>query len=44
VLFILEVMKTEVPHSAGSDGTVTAVHITEGQEGVDAGTVAVEIG
>jgi biotin carboxyl carrier protein len=44
LLFILEVMKTEVPHSAGSDGTVTAVHITEGQEGVDAGTVAVEIG
>ena len=44
VLFILEVMKTEVPHSAGADGTVTAVHLTEGQEGVDAGTVAVEIG
>jgi biotin carboxyl carrier protein len=44
VLFILEVMKTEVPHTAGADGTVTAVHITEGQEGVDAGTVAVEIG
>jgi biotin carboxyl carrier protein len=44
VLFILEVMKTEVPHPAGADGTVTAVHIAEGQEGVDAGTVAVEIG
>ena len=44
VLFILEVMKTEVPHPAGTDGTVTAVHIAEGQEGVDAGTVAVEIG
>ena len=43
-LFILEVMKTEVPHHTSSDGTVTAVHITEGQEGVDAGTVAVEIG
>jgi acetyl-CoA carboxylase biotin carboxyl carrier protein len=33
-----------VPHTAGSEGTVTAVHITEGQEGVDAGAVAVEIG
>jgi biotin carboxyl carrier protein len=44
VLFILEVMKTEVPHTATADGTVTAVHIAEGQEGVDAGTVAVEIG
>jgi acetyl-CoA carboxylase biotin carboxyl carrier protein len=44
VLFILEVMKTEVPHTAAADGTVTAVHIAEGQEGVDAGTVAVEIG
>ena len=42
-LFILEVMKTEVPHSAASAGTVKAVHITEGQEGVDAGMVAVEI-
>lgn len=44
VLFILEVMKTEVPHTASAAGTVTAVHIVEGQEGVDAGTVAVEIG
>ena len=44
VLFILEVMKTEVPHTAGAAGTVTAVHIAEGQEGVDAATVAVEIG
>ncbi|MCG8695326.1 MAG: biotin/lipoyl-binding protein [Minwuiales bacterium] len=42
-LFILEVMKTEVPHEASSDGTVTAVHIQEEQEGVDAGTLAVEI-
>jgi hypothetical protein len=37
-------MKTEVPHSAGATGTVKAVHITEGQEGIDAGTLAVEIG
>jgi acetyl-CoA carboxylase biotin carboxyl carrier protein len=42
-LFIMEVMKTEVPHNASSAGTVKAVHITEGQEGVDAGIVAVEI-
>ena len=43
VLFILEVMKTEVPHAAATDGTVKAVHIVEGQEGVDAGLLAVEI-
>jgi biotin carboxyl carrier protein len=42
-LFILEVMKTEVPHTASAAGTVTAVHIAEGQEGVDAGALAVEI-
>jgi biotin carboxyl carrier protein len=36
-------MKTEVPHAAEADGTVKAVHITEGQEGVDAGALAVEI-
>jgi len=42
-LFIREVMKTEVPHVAPCDGTVKAVHIAEGQEGVDAGIVAVEI-
>ena len=29
---------------AGADGTVKAVHVTEGQEGVDAGMPAVEIG
>jgi biotin carboxyl carrier protein len=43
-LFILEVMKTEVPHVAGADGKVKAVHIMEGQEGVDAEILAVEIG
>ena len=43
LLFILEVMKTEVPHNATSAGTVRAVHITEGQEGVDAGIVAIEL-
>jgi hypothetical protein len=36
-------MKTEVPHSASEGGTVRAVHITEGQEGVDAGILAVEV-
>jgi acetyl-CoA carboxylase biotin carboxyl carrier protein len=44
VLFILEVMKTEVPHLAPGDGTVATVALTEGQEGVDAGVVAVTIG
>lgn len=44
VLFILEVMKTEVPHEASQDGTVQTVNIHEGQEGVDAGIVAVTIG
>jgi biotin carboxyl carrier protein len=43
VLFILEVMKTEVPHPTEEGGTVKAVHIIEGQEGVDAGIPAVEI-
>lgn len=43
VLFILEVMKTEVPFEAEAAGTVTAVHIHEGDEGVEEGTLAVEI-
>ena len=43
-LFILEVMKTEVPHEAESDGTVSAVHISEGDEAVEEDTLAVEIG
>ena len=43
VLFILEVMKTEVPHTSEQGGTVKAVHIVEAQEGVDAGMLAVEI-
>lgn len=43
VLFILEVMKTEVPHEATASGTVKAVNIREGQEGVDAGMLAVTI-
>jgi len=43
VLFIMEVMKMEVPHEAPIDGTVMAVNVEEGQEGLDADTVAVEI-
>ena len=43
VLFILEVMKTEVPQTSEQGGTVKAVHIVEAQEGVDAGMLAVEI-
>jgi biotin carboxyl carrier protein len=43
VLFILEVMKTEVPHEATRAGTVKEVHIHENQEGVEAGTIAVSI-
>lgn len=42
-LFILEVMKTEVPHTSEVDGVIRAVHITEGQDGIDAGFVAIEI-
>jgi biotin carboxyl carrier protein len=42
-LFILEVMKTEVAHTAATNGKIKAVNIKEGQEGVDVGLVAVEI-
>ena len=42
-LFIIEVMKTEVAHDASSAGKVTAIHISEGQEGVDADTLAMVI-
>ena len=42
-LFIMEVMKMEVPHDAGGDGTVKAVHVAEGDEGLDADTLVVEI-
>jgi biotin carboxyl carrier protein len=43
VLFVLEVMKTEVPHLAPIDGTVIAVKIAEGDT-VDADIVAVVLG
>lgn len=42
-LFIMEVMKMEVPHTAPCDGTVKAVHVQEGDEGLDADMTAVEI-
>ena len=42
-LFIMEVMKMEVPHEAPAAGTVMAVHVHEGEEGLDAGMVAVVI-
>jgi urea carboxylase len=40
VLFILEVMKTEIPHLAPVAGVVAAVKIAEGQS-VEADVVAV---
>jgi biotin carboxyl carrier protein len=42
VLFILEVMKVEVPHTAPIAGMVRAVYISEA-DAVDAGQRAVEI-
>jgi acetyl-CoA carboxylase biotin carboxyl carrier protein len=42
-LFIMELMKTEVPHASPVTGTVAAVNISEGQENVEAGEVAVVI-
>ena len=41
-LFILEIMKTEVPHLAGTGGTVRAVLVDEEDE-IDEGTAVVEI-
>jgi len=43
VLFIMEVMKMEVAHAASVAGTIAAVHVTEGQEGVEPDADAVEI-
>jgi len=42
-LFIMEVMKMEIAHTASVSGTVKAVHIAEGQEALDADLDAVEI-
>tara|TARA_Y100001935_G_C17299030_1_gene507956 strand:- start:667 stop:885 length:219 start_codon:yes stop_codon:yes gene_type:complete len=43
VLFIMEVMKSEVNHNAPISGTVTEVNINNDQEGVSPGTVAIVI-
>jgi biotin carboxyl carrier protein len=42
-LFIMEVMKTEVPHDASVDGIVAEVRIAEGEEGLEAGILAIVI-
>lgn len=42
-VFIMEVMKTEVAHVAATGGVVKAVHVSEGQEGVESDVVAVVI-
>ncbi len=42
-LFILEVMKTEVPYEAEANGEVIAVHITEDSGMIEEDTLAVEI-
>ncbi len=41
-LFILEVMKTEVPHDAENDGVIKALHVME-EDAVDVGQLAVVI-
>ena len=43
ILFILEVMKTEVPFEADADGEVVAVHISEDSGMIEEDTLAVEI-
>ena len=43
VLFIMEVMKSEVNHNAPVSGTVTEVNIQNDQEGVSPGTIAIVI-
>ena len=42
-LFIMEVMKTEVPHNSEVNGVVEEVNVQEGQENIEAGFVAVVI-
>ena len=43
ILFIMEVMKSEVNHNAPVNGTITQVNIMNDQEGVSPGTVAIII-
>lgn len=42
-LFIMEIMKMEVPHEAPVDGTISAVHIEEGDQGLEEGALAMVI-
>jgi acetyl-CoA carboxylase biotin carboxyl carrier protein len=42
-LFIMEVMKMEVPHTAPASGKVTAVYVAADQEGLDADAPAVDL-
>lgn len=42
-LFIMEVMKMEVPHEALRNGTVIAVHVEEGAEFLESNQLVVEI-
>ena len=43
ILFIMEVMKTEVNHDSPVDGKVIKVNIINDQEGVDPGIIAIVI-
>jgi biotin carboxyl carrier protein len=43
VLFIMEVMKSEVNHNAPINGTATEVNMQNDQEGVSPGTIAIVI-
>ena len=43
VLFIMEIMKTEVNHQSPIDGKVIKVNIHNDQEAVEPGTVAIII-
>ena len=43
ILFIMEVMKSEVNHNAPVSGIVSEVNIKNEQEGVNPGTVAIVI-
>ena len=43
LLFIMEVMKTEVNHDSPVDGKVIKVNIVNDQEGIDPDTIAIVI-
>jgi biotin carboxyl carrier protein len=43
ILFIMELMKTEVNHNAPVSGTVTEVNVQNDQEGISPGTIAIVI-